>query len=91
VRRPGAFAARGAHLPRIPPLGTHTRVMRVCACAVSNPLRSWDFLGWFLAPARLSFFEKAAVAAVALRLLGIFVALATGRRRSVESDSCLVL
>ncbi len=42
------------------------------------PLRSWDFLGWLIQPRRMEFYEKAAVVAVALRVLGIVIAVSTG-------------
>ncbi|KAG2494742.1 hypothetical protein HYH03_006989 [Edaphochlamys debaryana] len=43
-----------------------------------DPQESWDFLGWLMAPRRLEFYEKAAAVAVALRLLGIAIAISTG-------------
>ncbi|PNW85891.1 hypothetical protein CHLRE_03g201100v5 [Chlamydomonas reinhardtii] len=43
-----------------------------------DPQESWDFLGWLLAPGRLEFYEKAACVAIALRVLGIVIAISTG-------------
>ncbi|GFR40632.1 hypothetical protein Agub_g1214 [Astrephomene gubernaculifera] len=43
-----------------------------------DPQESWDFLGWLVHPGRLEFYEKAACVALALRLLGIGIAVATG-------------
>ncbi|GLI69609.1 hypothetical protein VaNZ11_014276 [Volvox africanus] len=43
-----------------------------------DPQESWDFMSWLLHPGRLEFYEKAACVAIALRLLGIVIALSTG-------------